>query len=158
IARWLGRSRARNATRAQWLHAAECIGNTTTSRSRMTERQEGLDAVRTAEFSALGESAYLNAASLGPLPERTRIATVAYAEVHTRVQSMAEEDFIRPPTRARNILAGLIGASAEEIALGPNTSFGINLAALGLKVPNESTVLVSQGEFPAVVYPWMDRP
>jgi cysteine desulfurase / selenocysteine lyase len=43
----------------------------------------------------------------------------------------------------------------EEIALGGNTGFGINVAALGLPVPPGATILASAGEFPTNVYPWM---
>jgi selenocysteine lyase/cysteine desulfurase len=49
----------------------------------------------------------------------------------------------------------MIGASADEIALGSNTSFGINIAAHCLPLERGSTVVVSDREFPANVYPWM---
>src|SRR5690606_18334197 len=42
--------------------------------------------------------------------------------------------------------------------LGWNTSFGINLAALALPVPAGATIVVSDREFPANVYPWMACP
>jgi selenocysteine lyase/cysteine desulfurase len=65
------------------------------------------------------------------------------------------EDFARPIEDARRACAALIGADPSEIALGTNTSFGINVAALGLDVPVGAAVLVPDREFPANVYPWM---
>src|SRR5690606_36547004 len=123
----------------------------------MSQQHGGLRGIRTTEFAGLADSAYLNAASLGPLPDRARRAMSAYADARARVQTMGEEDFSGPPQRAREAAARLIGATPGEIALGPNTSFGINLVALGLELRAGSTVLVSDREFPAVVYPWMGR-
>jgi cysteine desulfurase / selenocysteine lyase len=48
-----------------------------------------------------------------------------------------------------------VGGGEDEIALLPNTSFGINLAALALPMERGRRVLVSDREFPANVYPWM---
>ena len=59
---------------------------------------------------------------------------------------------------ARAAAAGLIGAEAGEIALGWNASYGINVAALSLPLEPGTTIVVSDREFPANVYPWMGRP
>ncbi len=116
---------------------------------------ESFSDLRSTEFPGLGTRVYLNAASLGPLPERTRQVLCDQADLRTRVHEMSGEDFVRPAQAAREAVARLLGASPEEIALGGNTSYGINLVAMGLDVPAGSVVLVSAGEFPANVYPWM---
>ena len=56
---------------------------------------------------------------------------------------------------ARRAAARLVNADVAEIALATNTSYGINLAAAGLPFEDGDIVLVSDGEFPANVYPWM---
>jgi selenocysteine lyase/cysteine desulfurase len=56
--------------------------------------------------------------------------------------------------KARERAARLINASVEEIALATNTSFGLNLAARMLPFRRGDVVLVSDGEFPANVFPW----
>lgn len=112
--------------------------------------------VRHEEFAEL-EGAYLDAASMAPLPKRARVATEAFNRLRARIHTIRGEDFTRPVDEARAACARLIGADVSEIALGNNTSFGINIAALGLEVPQGSTVLVSDREFPANVYPWMNR-
>src|SRR5690606_21773730 len=53
------------------------------------------------------------------------------------------------------LIAQLIGASADEIALSTNTSYGLNIAALALPLERGDIVLVSDREFPANVYPWL---
>ena len=110
--------------------------------------------IRAEEFSGL-QGAYLDAASLAPLPERSRRATEQFAAARVRPHELTGDDFARSVDDARRGCAVLIGADPAEIALGPNTSFGINVAALGLDVPHGSTVLVPDREFPANVYPWM---
>ncbi len=114
-------------------------------------------ALRAREFPALGEAIYLNAASVAPTPERTRRALDAFAARRASVHLLEDADFSLPLARSRAAAARLIGASPEEIALGWNTSFGINLAALALPMEPGSSIVVSDREFPANVYPWMAR-
>ena len=116
-----------------------------------------LDTVRADEFEGLGDSPYLNAASITPLPRRTRAAAAAFNDRRARVQEMGEADFFSHARAAREACARVIGASPDEIALGANTSFGINLAALGLDVPHGSVVVASDREFPANIFPWSHR-
>lgn len=112
-------------------------------------------ALRAQEFPAAAEAVYLNAASVAPVPERARRAVEAYNQRRARVHTLRGEDFVEPLTRCRAAAAELVGADAGEIALGGNTSFGINLAALGLPLPRGSAIVASDREFPANVYPWM---
>ncbi|HET6232444.1 MAG TPA: aminotransferase class V-fold PLP-dependent enzyme [Longimicrobiaceae bacterium] len=112
-------------------------------------------ALRAAEFPHVGASPYLNAASVGPLPERSRRATDAYNLRRSRVHELADDDFEPTLRRCREAAARLVSAAAEDIALVPNTSFGINLAAAILPVAQGQRVLASAREFPANVYPWM---
>lgn len=113
--------------------------------------------IRACEFAALDDAAYLNAASLTPLPEAARVADESYQRRRAAVHRMRGADFEPVLAACRHAAARLVGADAEEIALGGNTSFGINLAALSLPLDGRRTVVVSDREFPANVYPWMDR-
>jgi len=113
------------------------------------------DSIRASEFDGLAGAVYLNAASAGPTPERTRAAVEEYNRRRTRIHELAEPDFSVPLRRCREAAARLIGADAAEIALGGNTSFGLNLAAMGLRLDPGSTIVTTDGEFPANVFPWM---
>jgi cysteine desulfurase/selenocysteine lyase len=98
---------------------------------------------------------WLNAASMGPLPERARAAVEAYNRRRSDIHSMRGEDFEPVLARARRAGARLIGADEDEIALLPNTSHGLNLAALALPLEAGRRVVLSDREFPANVYPWL---
>lgn len=115
------------------------------------------DRLRRTEFSHLTDSVYLNAASVGPLPERARTAVEEHNLKRARIHELGEAEFLEPLQKAREAAARLIGARPEAIALGGNTSYGINLAALSLPVERGTTALTTDREFPANVYPWMER-
>lgn len=112
-------------------------------------------ALRAREFPGVCEIAYLNAAAVAPIPERTRRATEAYGRRRSRPHELHADDFDGVLERARAAAARLIGADHTEIALGSNTSFGLNLAAHSLPMEQGSAVVISDREFPANVYPWM---
>jgi cysteine desulfurase/selenocysteine lyase len=112
-------------------------------------------ALREREFPFAARAPYLNAASMTPLPERARLAMEAHNRRRSDISSMRGADFEPVLARCRRGAARMIGADDDEIALLPNTSFGINLAALALPLERGRRVLLSDREFPANVYPWM---
>lgn len=117
--------------------------------------QTDFRALRDAEFEYVARSPYLNAASVAPLPERARRAIDAYNLRRSNPHSLRGDDFEPTLVRCRQAAAGLIGAGEDEIALLPNTSFGVNLAALCLPLEAGRRVIVSDREFPANMYPWL---
>ncbi len=114
-----------------------------------------MQALREAEFPFVGGRPFLNAASLGPIPERARRAIDAHNLRRSAVHELTGDDFEPTLVRARRAAATLIGAHEDEIALLPNTSFGVNLAARILPVEPGKRVVLSALEFPANVYPWL---
>ena len=112
-------------------------------------------ALREREFPSATRAPYLNAAAVAPLPERAVRAVDAYNRRRASAHDLAGDDFEPTLARAREAAARLVGAHADEIALLPNTSFGINLAAHVLPLHPGRRVVVSDREFPANVYPWM---
>ncbi len=112
------------------------------------------------EFAALAGTTYLNAAVSGPLPDRSRRAL---AEYHDRRAAgrLTEQDFSPLLARARAAAGRLVGGAVDEIALVPNTSVGLNLAASFLlqrraEGDDRPTIVVSDREFPANVYAWLE--
>jgi selenocysteine lyase/cysteine desulfurase len=112
-------------------------------------------ALRRAEFPWADETVYLNHASIGPLPERTRLALEAFNRRRAMPFQLPDRDLMGTLTESRRHLAGLIGATPEEIALTVNTSFGLGVVARALPLSPGDVVLVSDREFPANVYPWL---
>jgi selenocysteine lyase/cysteine desulfurase len=111
--------------------------------------------VRSTEFPWTAEVTYLNNASIGPLPERTRRVLDDFAAKRTAPYLLPDRSLQEMLANARAAVARLINADVEEIALTPNTSIGLNTAAASLPIAAGETVLVSDREFPANVYPWL---
>lgn len=111
-------------------------------------------ALRREEFPWTDGTIYMDHASIGPLPERTRRAADAMNLRRARPFELRHEDLFGALAEARAALAGLINAEPSEIALATNTSFGLGVAARALPLNPGDIVLVSHREFPANVYPW----
>ncbi len=111
-------------------------------------------ALRAAEFPWTAERTFLNHASTGPLPERTRRAVVDFTNARSTMQRLPDTELQQVLADARFRAARLINADVAEIALATNTSFGLNLAARMLPFAPGDIVIVSRDEFPANVFPW----
>ncbi len=121
----------------------------------MTPAQWDPRALREAEFSELGETIYLNSASTGPLPERSRRALEIFNKRRGAPHLLPDEEVFAMLDHSRALIARLLNASPEEIALTVNTTFGLNLAAMGLPLGAGDVVVFSDREFPANAYPWL---
>src|SRR5438552_17840126 len=117
--------------------------------------RETFKALRTAEFPWTADTIYLNNASIGPIPERTRRALDEFTAKRTAPHLLPDRELQAGLQAAREAVAALINAEPGEIALATNTSHGLNLAARALPRNPGDDVLVSDREFPANVYPWL---
>jgi cysteine desulfurase/selenocysteine lyase len=114
-----------------------------------------LATLRREEFPWCEQTVYLNNASTGPLPERTRLALEEFNRRRTEPFRLPDRDVFAMLDHSRALVGELIGADPEEIALSVNTGFGLSLAARALPLKAGEIVLGSDREFPANVYPWM---
>ncbi|HMA38549.1 MAG TPA: aminotransferase class V-fold PLP-dependent enzyme [Gemmatimonadales bacterium] len=117
--------------------------------------RESLRHLRTSEFPWTADTAYLNNASIGPIPERTRRILDAFNAKRTAPHLLPDRDLFAGLQAARDAAARLINADTGEIALATNTGFGLNLAAHALPLAQGDRVILSDREFPANVYPWL---
>lgn len=113
-------------------------------------------ALRESEFPGADQQVYLNHASTGPVPERTRRALDEFARDRGNPFRLPDDRLQAILAEGRRCAARLINADVEEIALATNTSFGLNLAARMLPFEPGDIVLVSDAEFPANVFPWRE--
>jgi selenocysteine lyase/cysteine desulfurase len=111
--------------------------------------------LRDVEFPWCRERLYLNHASIGPIPVRTQRAIDAVQAKRRDPGLFMDEELPAILVRGREAVARLLHASPAEIALAPNTSYGLNMAANVLPLRAGDVVLVPDGEFPANVYPWL---
>ena len=113
-----------------------------------------VNALRAAEFPWTRERVFLNHASTGPIPERTRRALHEFTDDRTTLRRLPDQTLQAILADARVRAARLINADVGEVALATNTSFGLNLAARMLPFEPGDSVIVSRDEFPANVFPW----
>ena len=116
-----------------------------------------VEQLRRTEFpwAQTGECTYLNAASTGPLPERSVRAQQEFTRLRATPYRISQEQQFAVLDTARDLVARLIHADAGEIALATNTSTGLNLAAWTLPLGPGDIAIIPDREFPANVYPWM---
>ena len=112
--------------------------------------------IRDREYPDRDDCIYLNAASWGLLPASAARAVADLVLRRNRGSGFDETEWPRALWRARNGAAALLGVPVERIALAPNTSYGVNLAAHLAGQGPRGTVVLSDGEFPANVYPWLE--
>src|SRR6266699_3909925 len=123
--------------------------------TRLRALRDQFRALRAAEFPWTADTVYLNNASIGPIPERTRRALDEFTAKRTAPHLLPDRELQAGLQAARVAVARLINAESSEIALTTNTSFGLNVAARALPLQRGDVVLVSDREFPANVYPWL---
>ncbi len=105
-------------------------------------------------WMASGDVTYLNAASTGPHPARAVARGEEWLALRAEPHRISIPHMVDAAQHAREHFAAMIGADSTEIALMPNTTYGLNLAARGLPL-RPGTILTFDGEFPSCVYPFM---
>ena len=97
---------------------------------------------------------HMNHAGVSPMSLRAGAALeqVVDASINRPYRDHAAQD---EAERVRELVAQLINASADSIALTRSTAHGMSLLAQGLDWNVGENVVGATGEYPANVYPWM---
>lgn len=116
-----------------------------------------VDALRAKEYpwTLSGQQIYLDNAKTGAMPKRTAATVSEWAALRAEPYKLTTYQDLEVFRKSRELIAKLIGAKIGEIACVVNTSYGINVASLGLPLKSGDVVLTYEGEYPADVYPWM---
>lgn len=101
--------------------------------------------------------AYFDHAAVAPLPGPTahRIQDFAW-----QAATQGDVDWLQwsaDVEQLRASAADWLGAQSEEIAMIPNTSYGINIVAEGLDWQPGDNVVLPAGEFPSNLFPWLQQ-
>jgi cysteine desulfurase/selenocysteine lyase len=107
------------------------------------------------EFRIVNQRTYLDNAAISPLPKRVEQSIAMFHCERSESGAMFPLWWERAE-QVRGQTAALIGAAAEEIAFLANVSMGINIIAQGLEWQPGDNVIISDLEFPANVYPWLN--
>ncbi len=117
-----------------------------------------VERLRREEFAPVVASGiYLNSASTGPLPARAVDELARGNADRADPSRWTVERQNDAYAEARRCSAALINADPATIALMPNTTTGINVAARAIPLSRGDVVLTFDREFPTNVYPWLVR-
>ena len=111
-------------------------------------------AAAAAQFGPFDDRVWFNTGHQGPLPRVAVTAAHHAAELKAAPHRIRDDDFTRVPEHLRSLLAQLVGASPDHIALGNSTSHGLHLIANGIAWNDGDEVLIIAGDYPATVLPW----
>lgn len=108
-----------------------------------------------AQFPVLGDRAYLNAGTCGPLPRAAADAQATALDRATREgRAVAHyEELMATRDRLRAAYADLLGAAPAEVSVTSSTSEGIVRVLLGLDLAAGDEVLIAEGEHPGLLGP-----
>jgi len=101
--------------------------------------------------------AYLDHAAVAPLTAAAAAAMVDFAAEASQQGDTVWPQWAEEVDSLRGDFAGLLNCDAAEIALIPNTSFGINVVAEGLPWQPGDNIVIPSGEFPSNVFPWQNQ-
>lgn len=107
------------------------------------------------EFAEFGDVSYLDVSTQGPVPLVSARAAQAAIEWKKSPHTIPHEMYFGLPDRIRELLARLINAAPEEIAITTGASSGLLAVAQAIAWRQGDEILVAQGEFPAHLATWM---
>ncbi len=108
------------------------------------------------QFPHIHKRTYFNVASNGPMPNRAYNILAGRIEEARNAAIGAQEGVFNSLNTISANGAKLFGCKKTEVGFAFNTTFGINLAAFGLPLQKGDEVILSDVEFPANVYPWLE--
>lgn len=129
----------------------------------MSDQQPPASPAGSADWAALrrqmpitGRWAFFDHAAVAPLPQVTVDALAAWC---TDMSLRTEQNWGRwdqAVEQTRTAAAALLGADRSEVALIPNTTWGINLVAEAFPWQHGDNVVTLASEFPSNLFPWLN--
>jgi cysteine desulfurase / selenocysteine lyase len=108
------------------------------------------------EFESEERSIWLNTAHQGRLPHRAALALVEAVRWKQHPEMLAApQRFTEVPSRLRQALARVLGASEDDVVLANSASYGLHLVANGLDLRQGDEVVVPANDFPSDILPWL---
>lgn len=107
-------------------------------------------------FSIPSDVTYLDAAYMSPIPNIAAEAGAKGVLVKAAPWDMTIGNYYDEVERARELAAAFIGATADDIAVIPATSYGIAVAASNVPVPPGSVIIMMENEHTSNRYAWYE--
>lgn len=112
-------------------------------------------ALRKREFPITARKVFLAHAATSPLPRSVSAAMAEYAE-RASWEGQWEYIYSKAELEARRYAARLLGGGEDEIAFVSSTSMGLSIIASGYPWEEGDNVIVTDGDFPSNIYPWLN--
>ena len=97
---------------------------------------------------------YLDAANHGPMPRASVKAAQEALELKKFPHRLTNDFYFDLPDQVRNLLAQLIAAQPDEIALTNGASDGTKAVSVSLGLQPGDEIVIVEGEFPSNYYTW----
>lgn len=101
--------------------------------------------------------AYFDHAAVGPLSGPAAESLRQFTETASLNGDVFWMDWSKRINTLREMTAELIHCDADEVALVPNTTTGVNFVANGFPWQPGDNVIVPEGEFPSNLFPWLNQ-
>ncbi|EFO33710.1 aminotransferase, class V [Roseibium sp. TrichSKD4] len=105
-------------------------------------------------FDIPEDVAYLNCAYMGPLMKSVAAAAEEGARRKAQPWTIKPADFFETPERVRGLVAQLMNATADHIAIVPSASYGLAVAAKNLPVKAGEEIVLAADQFPSNRHIW----
>lgn len=120
-----------------------------------TETQIDTAALRASEFPMTDVWAYVNHASVGPLPQRTVRALDEINRLFSVPQLWEAGDRGGSLCDVREGIARLAGGVAERVAIVASAAHGISICATGIDWRDGDEVVIPHSEYPSLAIPFL---
>ncbi len=107
-------------------------------------------------FDIPGQITYLNCAYMGPLSREVTAAGQAGLARKLHPWKISSVDFFEEVEAVRALVAALLNADADGVAILPAVSYGVAIAAQNLGFKAGDQVVVLEAEFPSNYYAWRE--
>ena len=106
------------------------------------------------QMNVVERCVYFDHAAVSPIPIPARVAMSEYLDQVGNQGDVRWGDWAKGVEIGRTRGAELLGCESEEIALIPNTTFGINVISNGIPWRSGDNLVVPDNEFPSNLLPW----
>ena len=108
-------------------------------------------------FDIPDDVAYLNNAYMSPLMFKVVGAMETGISRKAQPWDYNSDEFFTYAEDARVLAGKIFGGTADNIAIVPSASYGLQIAANALSLSSGQNILVLEDQFPSNIYPWIDR-
>jgi cysteine desulfurase/selenocysteine lyase len=98
--------------------------------------------------------AYFDHAAVSPIPQRSAQAMQRWIDQATQQGDVSWLQWSQQAEAVRGFACQILGCKTSEIALIPNTTYGINIVAMGFPWRPGDSLVVPANEYPSNLLPW----